>query len=266
MTPLEQSLLLAFMLGNAVAMALMAGTFVFARRVSNFSTVDVAWSLNFTPLAWLYAVLGGGDPWRRGAMAAIVTFWSLRLGAHLWRRVAALHPVEEGRYQELRRRWAGQVDRRFFLFFMAQGALNGVLSLPALLASAHTAPALGPFESAGALLFVVALAGESSADASLEAFRRRPGSKGLVCRDGLWRYSRHPNYFFEWLVWCAFALMATEAPWGALAWICPALMLYFLLRVTGIPATEEQAVRSRGDAYRDYQRTTSAFVPWFPRA
>ena len=83
---------------------------------------------------------------------------------------------------------------------------------------------------------------------------------------GLWRYSRHPNYFFEWLVWVAYCVFAWPSPWGWATIYCPLLMLFFLFRVTGIPMTEEQALRSRGDDYRDYQRTTSAFVPWFPKA
>ena len=81
----------------------------------------------------------------------------------------------------------------------------------------------------------------------------------------MWNYSRHPNYFFEWLIWVAFAFFALAAPYGWIGLIAPALILYFLLRVTGIPATEAQALRSRGEEYQRYQRTTSAFVPWFPK-
>lgn len=82
----------------------------------------------------------------------------------------------------------------------------------------------------------------------------------------MWRYSRYPNYFFEWLIWVVFALVALASPYGYVGLVSPALILYFLLRVTGIPATEAQAIRSRGEEYRQYQRTTSAFVPWFPKA
>jgi steroid 5-alpha reductase family enzyme len=148
---------------------------------------------------------------------------------------------------------------------MIQGALNAFLSLPFLFACVNGDPLLRTIEIVGVFVFVVSLVGESAADSSLNAFRERPDSRGRVCRDGLWRYSRHPNYFFEWLIWCAFALVASAAPWGFVAWSAPALMLYFLFRITGIPATEEQALRSRGDAYREYQRTTSVFVPWFRR-
>ena len=114
-------------------------------------------------------------------------------------------------------------------------------------------------------MWVLAVAGESLADWQLAQFKRNPASRGRTCRAGLWRYSRHPNYFFEWLVWVAFALFAVSSPLGFLALACPAAMLYLLLQVTGIPATEAQAVLSRGDDYRNYQATTSMFVPWFPR-
>jgi steroid 5-alpha reductase family enzyme len=107
--------------------------------------------------------------------------------------------------------------------------------------------------------------GESVADRQLGRFKTRPGSRGLACREGLWRYSRHPNYFFEWLVWIAYSLLAWPAPHGYLALPIPLLMLFFLLRVTGIPYTEAQALRSRGEAYARYQREVSAFIPWFPR-
>lgn len=243
----------------------MGVTFLLARRIGNFSIVDVAWSFNFTPIALIAALLGSGAPQRRFAMAGLVALWSLRLTVHLTRRIAALHPVEEGRYLELRRRWADDVNGRFFRFFMLQGILNVVLSTPVIFVCMNpsTIPGLGM--TLGVLVFLVSLGGEALADAQLDRFRKNPANAGKVCQEGLWRYSRHPNYFFEWLVWCAYALMASSSPWGWISWFCPALMLYFLLRVTGIPATEEQAVRSRGDAYREYQATTSAFVPWPPR-
>jgi steroid 5-alpha reductase family enzyme len=246
-------------------MAMMALAFLVARRIGNFSIVDVMWSFNFTPIAAMFAVLGTGDPVRRMAVGAMVALWSLRLAAHLARRIAALHPVEEGRYLELRRQWKDDLNGRFFRFFLLQGALNAGLSLPFLFACLNSAPGPGLFEVAGAIVFAGSLVGEALADRQLERFRRDPGNRGKVCRAGLWGYSRHPNYFFEWLVWCAFALVASGAPYGWVSWVCPALMLYFLLRVTGIPATEEQAVRSRGEEYREYQRSTSAFVPWFRR-
>ncbi len=114
------------------------------------------------------------------------------------------------------------------------------------------------------MLWLVAMCGEALADFQLDRFRSQPGNKGRTCREGLWEYSRHPNYFFEWLVWVAFFAFATGTPDGWITIYCPALMLFFLFKVTGIPATEAQALKSRGGEYREYQRTTSVFVPLPP--
>jgi steroid 5-alpha reductase family enzyme len=253
------------LLATLLAAFLMAATFAVARRIDNYSIVDVAWSANFTPIAWLYAALAPGYLPRRLLVAGLVTLWSLRLALHLHRRIAAQHPVEDGRYQELRRAWTGRLATRFFLFFQAQGLLNALLSIPFLLACLDRRGPLDAKDAAGASLFAVALAGEAAADRQLARWKRDPARRGGVCDVGLWGLSRHPNYFFEWLVWVAFALLAVRAPWGAGAVFAPLLMLYFLLSVTGIPATEAQALRSRGEAYRDYQRRVSAFFPWRPR-
>jgi steroid 5-alpha reductase family enzyme len=114
-------------------------------------------------------------------------------------------------------------------------------------------------------LWLVAIIGETVADRQLAAFRANPDNRGRTCRSGLWAYSRHPNYFFEWLNWCAYALMALPAPYGWAGLASPVIMLFLILKVTGVPPSEEQALASRGDDYRDYQRTTSVFIPWFPK-
>jgi steroid 5-alpha reductase family enzyme len=118
----------------------------------------------------------------------------------------------------------------------------------------------------GAAIWLVALAGEGLADFQLKRFKADPANAGKICQSGLWNYSRHPNYFFEWLVWVGFFVFAWDSPGGCLTVLCPGLMLYFLLHVTGIPITEEFSVKSKGDAYRQYQQATSAFVPWFKRS
>jgi steroid 5-alpha reductase family enzyme len=186
--------------------------------------------------------------------------WSCRLAAHLYFDRVRGKP-EDGRYAALRATWGARADRNFFWFFQAQGLLDITLSLPFVALCSRPAP-LGAADGVGAAIWFVAVSGETAADRQLAAFRADPANKGKVCRRGLWSWSRHPNYFFEWLHWLAYAAMA-PADWRV--WLSPALMLYFLLRVTGIPATEAQAVKSRGEDYRDYQRTTSMFVPWFPK-
>ncbi|MGH8231785.1 MAG: DUF1295 domain-containing protein, partial [Steroidobacteraceae bacterium] len=191
--------------------------------------------------------------------------WSVRLGIYLYRRVRAHHPHEDRRYARLRQQWGAKVNRRMFEFFQLQALLLALLSLPWLLACVNRYPSLQPVELAGGVLWLLALAGESLDDGQLQRFKADPAQRCGVCQRGLWRYSRHPNYFFEWLVWVAFWVFALGSPWGWVSLYCPALMLYFLLRVTGIPLTEELSLQSKGAAFADYQRRTSAFIPWFPR-
>lgn len=256
------------LIGQALAgLCLVFGLlYLLCRRLDNYGFVDVAWAYAFAPLAAFYAWAAPGWLPRRLAVAALAGAWSLRLGTHLLRRVAAHHPVEDGRYVQLRRDWAGNFGPKMAGFFQLQAAsivLLGIVFLPSMLnPTAH----FHRLELLAAGLWLVAIAGEGLADAQLAAFKRDPANRGRVCAAGLWRFSRHPNYFFEWLAWVAYFVGALASPHGWVALIGPASILYLLLRVTGIPLTEEQAVRSKGEAYRRYQQTTSAFVPWFPRS
>ena len=252
--------------GLLVACLLMAVVWAVARHLRNNSIVDVAWAGLFVPLALVYAAGIGRSGPRTWLVLAMVAAWSLRLTIYLLRRVMRHHPVEDTRYQDLRRDWAHNLDARFFVFFQAQALAAVAFSVPHALALGNPAPALQPLEWLGLVVFLVGLVGESVADWQLARFKANPANAGRICQAGLWNYSRHPNYFFEWLVWCGFALVALAAPWGWLGLLSPALMLYTLLRITGIPATEAAALARRGEAYREYQRTTSAFVPWPKRA
>jgi len=259
------STLTLLLIATAAACALFAAVYLFARRIDNYGVVDVAWAYAFSGLAAFYAVAGAGWPIRRALLAAMVAVWSLRLGTHLFIRVAGHHPTEDSRYLQLRRDWAAVFHSKMFGFFQIQAVSVVGLGLAFLLSAQNDTPRLLPLEFAGALLWLFAITGEAIADAQLAAFKRAPANRGQVCDVGLWRYSRHPNYFFEWLIWMAFFIFALASPWGWLAVVGPAGILFLLLRVTGIPMAEEQSLRSRGDAYRRYQETTSAFVPWFPK-
>lgn len=256
-------LLLCALAGLAVLFALL---WLLCRWLDNYGFVDVAWSYAFAGVAVFYAWFAPGWYLRRFTLAAMAVLWSVRLGSHLLKRVAAHHPTEDGRYVQLRRDWAGNFGWRMFGFFQLQAASVVLLSVPFLLPALNPAVNFRPAEIAGVVLWFIALYGESIADAQLAAFKRDPANRGRVCQAGLWKLSRHPNYFFEWLVWVAYLLFALGSPNGWIAVLAPLSILYLLLRVTGIPLTEEQSVRSKGDAYRRYQATTSAFVPWFPRA
>jgi steroid 5-alpha reductase family enzyme len=255
-------LILSALAGLCAAFALC---YALARRLDNYGIVDIAWSYAFAVLAAFYAACAPGWPVRKALIATLAVLWSLRLGTHLCRRVMGHHPVEDGRYVQLRRDWAGNFAPKMFGFFQLQAASVVLLGVAFFISCLNPAPRLHPLEIAGALLWLLAWGGESLADAQLAAFKRNAGNQGRVCATGLWRYSRHPNYFFEWLVWVAFFVFALASPGGWVALIGPASMLYLLLRMTGIPLNEEQSLRSKGDAYRRYQQSTSAFVPWFPK-
>jgi steroid 5-alpha reductase family enzyme len=259
------STLALFLTATAGACTLFAVAYAFSRRVDNYGFVDVVWSYAFAALAAFYALAAQGWPARRALIAAMVAVWSLRLGTHLAVRVAGHHPVEDSRYVQLRRDWAGVFHAKMFGFFQLQAVSVVILGVAFLFIAQNPTPTLHPLEFAGAALWLLAICGEALADAQLAAFKRDPANKGGVCNVGLWRYSRHPNYFFEWLIWVAYFVFALASSWGWLAIVGPAGILFLLLRVTGIPMAEQQSLRSRGDAYRRYQQTTSAFVPWFPK-
>jgi len=235
------------------------------RPLPNAAWVDVGWAAGLGLLALLYAGLGSA-PWpRRLLLAVLVGFWSFRLASHLYRDRVAGGREEDKRYGGLRIDWGEKASPYFLLMFLGQGLLDVLLSIPFLLVALNPRPQLTVWEGAGAALWLLALTGESLADRQLLAFKSRPGNRGRVCKAGLWRYSRHPNYFFEWLIWVSFGLLTVSAPHGAFGWISPAIILFLLTRVSGIPLTERYSLESRGEAYRQYQRETSAFIPWFPK-
>lgn len=256
------SLILLSLVGLCTA---FAGLFVVARRMNNYGVVDIAWSYAFGAVALLCAAVGSGWGPRRWLLAALVVVWSGRLGTHLFRRVMSHHPKEDRRYRELRRRWSGNFPVRMFTFFQLQALSIVVLCLPFFLTARNPTPGFALLEWIGVALWLTAITGEAVADAQLAGFKRRAAASESVCNTRLWRYSRHPNYFFEWLIWVAYFLVSAASPWGWLGVLAPVAILYLLLRVTGIPMTEEQALRNKGAAYLQYQQTTSAFVPWFPK-
>jgi len=189
--------------------------------------------------------------------------WSLRLGTFLALRFKRMWPAEDGRYSAYRQAWGKNASLGLLLAFEMQAVLLASLTLPFALAMVHNSENFALFEIVAIVLFLIALSGESVADHELETFKKNPANHGKVCQSGLWNYSRHPNYFFEWLVWVAFFIFSLAVPFGWCTFYCPLLMLWFLLKVTGVKATEEQALRSKGHAYAAYQRTTSPFIPWF---
>lgn len=261
---MEAAAVIPILVGWVGAAAVMFLLFLYERRVRDASIVDVGWSGTIGLLVLGYAFFSDAPLERRMVVGAMGGLWSARLTLHLFfDRVYG--KSEDGRYRTLRESWGERAGISFFLFFQAQAFLAVVFSIPFFLALTNREPGLSIWEWAAIPLFTVALVGESLADWQLARFRRDPAQRGKVCRVGLWKYSRHPNYFFEWLHWWTYAVMGVGQIWGLVNLLFPLAMTFFLFKVTGIPATEEQALKSRGEAYRDYQRTTNRFFPWFPR-
>ena len=250
--------------GAALVASLMFVLWLIHLRSGNAAIVDAGWAGGLAMLGVLYALFGDGYEGRRRLMGAMSAIWGVRLAIFLLVTRIIGHP-EEGRYQELRRKWITNLPLKFLAFFQFQALTCVLLAIPFWLSATNRSEGITALEWSAVVLWIAAMLGEAIADGQLNRFKGNPANKGRTCQIGLWHYSRHPNYFFEWLIWLSYAVFAFGAPNGYIGMLSPALILYFILRVTGIPATEEQALRSRGDEYRRYQQSTSAFIPWFPK-
>jgi steroid 5-alpha reductase family enzyme len=254
------TLVVAVSLGLAVAMAM---AWLVQRVCGNAGWVDAIWSFSTGAAGVVYAVF----PVRDGALterqllvAALVAAWALRLGLHIGGRTR--HGGEDARYAQLRRDWGTAFQRRMFWFLQVQAAAAALLAVSMLLAARNPRP-LSLLDAAGVAALLIAIVGEAIADRQLEKFRAGP-ARG-VCDVGLWGWSRHPNYFFEWLGWIAYPLFAIGGNrWGWLAVAAPVFMYWLLVHVSGIPPLEQHMLRSRGDAFRDYQARVGAFFPFPP--
>jgi steroid 5-alpha reductase family enzyme len=250
----------------------MAGAWALARARGNGGWADVVWTFATGAAGVAYALVPA-EGWRPGPrawlVAALIGGWSLRLGLHLLRRTAgAAH--EDARYAEFRREWGQAFQRRMFAFLQAQALASAALALAMLAAARNPAPFPAWSDLAGLALLAAAIAGEGLADAQLARYKADPAHKGGICDSGLWAWSRHPNYFFEWLGWLAYAVIAIGPlgawPWGWVALIGPVFMFGLLRFVSGVPPTEAAMARSRGDAFARYQARVSPFFPLPPRA
>ncbi len=253
---------------NAVLVAWLVMAFLMAllwlvqKRTHNAGIVDVAWSFGTSLCAVGFALTASGDPTRRALVAFMAGGWGLRLGVHLANRVFS--EEEDGRYRMLREKWGSRIQPMMFGFYQLQAFWAVMFALPMMAASSNRA-AFSALDGVAVALWLVSIFGEGIADWQLARFRADPTSHGRVCREGLWGWSRHPNYFFEWIQWWAYILLAANTPLAWLAWGGAIVMLFFLTKVTGIPMTEARALLSRGDAYRKYQQEVSVFVPAPPR-
>jgi steroid 5-alpha reductase family enzyme len=263
---------LAALVAIAVALSvLMTGAWLVQQRTGNSGWVDTIWtfSLGLTGAASALWPMAGGSPNpRQWLVAALVAIWSVRLGSHIAIRTAGI--TDDPRYAAFAKDWGVDSPRKMFWFLQNQGFGSIPLVFSIFVASRFPSEALRLQDYLGVVILFVGIAGEGLADAQLKTFRTEPANKGRVCDAGLWRWSRHPNYFFEWFGWLAYPVIAISPGygygWGWVTLLAPVFMYWILVHVTGIPPLEQQMLRSRGDRYRDYQARTSAFFPLPPHA
>lgn len=256
-------LLLVTAAGLSAAMTL---AWFLQRRTGQSGWIDATWSFAIGSAGAFLALapLDGDAPGpRQYLVAAFALAGSLRLGAHIASR--SLNAGEDPRYHDLALEWGEDFPRRLFWFLQIQAACAFLLSLAVFLAARNPAgfPALA--DAIGCLVLVVAIVGEAWSDVTLKRFRARRGAGNGVCREGPWAYSRHPNYFFQWLGWLGFAIVAVDVtggwPQGFLALLAPAFIYWLLAYVSGVPPLEKHMLASRGESFRAYQSQVNVFFP-----
>lgn len=253
----------AFLISVAIAVAAKTAAWVVQLRTRNGGLVDAVWAATLAGIAVFHALVGYAPASVRVAIGVMGGLWGLRLAVHLF--IRNWGKPEDWRYARFRAEWGPRADRNMFWFFQFQNVFTLMLSASAFLPLAFRFDEPPPiaFVLAGAV-WIISVVGESIADRQMEGFRADPANRGAVCRSGLWRWSRHPNYFFECLHWCAYAVLA----WGMSGWawtlVAPIVMAFLLLKFSGMPLMETEMMR-RKPGYADYVRTTSALIPLPPR-
>ncbi len=241
---------------------LFAAVWAWQLKTENAGMIDPVWAMSLGVVALLYGVLGVGAPSTRALVAIGGLAWGLRLGAHLWKRNYG--QPEDARYHKFRVKWGEAASRKMFWFFEAQVVISMVLSLAFIVPAYRADAPAPPWTALAVVIWIASVIGEAIADRQLRRFKQNPANHGAVCRDGLWRYSRHPNYFFECLHWVAYVPLSIGIAWGWLTVLPPIVMAFLLLKMSGIPMVEESMAKKR-PGYADYMRTTSALIPWPPR-
>lgn len=252
-----------FLFALLLLLGFMTLIFALALQRRDNSIVDIAYGLAFVLVGWsCYLVYGSGHP-RQLLALALVTAWGLRLAGHIFRRKLG-ESGEDFRYRQWRQEWGDTVVWRSFLqIFMLQGLVVFLVALPLLLVIRNPGGELGLLDLLGGLVWLLGFGFEGVGDWQLLRFKGQPGNRGQIIQSGLWRYSRHPNYFGEATLWWGVWLIALDAPLGASAILSPLLIAYLLLKVSGIPMLE--AKYANHPDFAAYKQRTNAFFPWWPK-
>jgi steroid 5-alpha reductase family enzyme len=262
--------LLAIAVGLSLVMSL---AWAVEQRAGNSGWIDTVWTfgVGFVGVTCALVPLGAeaaANIPRQWLLAVAIALWALRLGFHVAGRTACV--ADDPRYAALRQGWGANASWQMWLLVQKQAVVSIPLVLAVFLAARNPAPALRLQDGLAILIFILAIAGEGVADQQLRRFRRSSAGSGRICQAGLWRWSRHPNYFFEWFGWLGYPLVAIDLSggyaWGWLALFAPACMYWLLVYVSGIPPLEAHMLRTRGDEFRAHQARTNAFFPWPSRA
>ena len=257
MNPLSYLLLINLLF----SCGLMTVVWALSIRINNYSIVDIAWAFAFGLMGILDFTQSSGPS--ATLFLVMLGVWSLRLGLFLFSRIQRHYPSEDNRYVQLRKEYGSHVRKRFFIFFQLQALSLVFLSLPLIIVTRYASTEISTIQWIAFGVWTMGILGETLADWQASRFKTRPENKDKICQIGLWNYSRHPNYFFESVIWWSYFLYACAFPWGWVSILCPLTILFLLLKVTGIPLAEAQAIKNRGSAYLDYQKSTSRFIPWF---
>lgn len=252
--------------GQVCSSVLMVIGWLIAIKINNTSYVDVLWAYGVGVLGFTYLFLEEGkiDPNRLLVLQVLVVLWSIRLGTYLLSR--CLGKPEDARYAYLREYMGKRANAGFFAFFQIQAFWVVLFASPFLILVRNPNP-LGTADFIGLAIWLTGFFGLTIADRQLARFKQTPGrTRSEVCESGLWKYSRHPNYFFEWILWLGYLPMGWHAPEGSFLIALPFVLYLFLTKITGIPFVEARKLEASGDTYRSYVERTSSFFPWFPKS
>lgn len=261
---MTRHLISTYLIGLAAITAILVATWVLQLKTRNAGHVDITWSFSLGIAAVIYAVLADGDSTMRVLAGLLGLVWSARLGGYLYLRNVGT--AEDSRYTALREKWGDAQDRNMLLFYLFQGLMAWILSVPFLVVAYQAETVMAPLLVLGILIWAVSVLGEALSDYQLMQFKADSANRGKVCRQGLWYYSRHPNYFFESLHWVAYVPLAIGSSLWWLTLVSPALMAWLLLKVSGVPGVETPEGKNKREGYDEYVRTTSSFIPWPPKA
>jgi steroid 5-alpha reductase family enzyme len=251
-----------FFMGLVFAIGWMFFAWLIYLFMKNPAIVDFAWTLCMGALSFFYILNSNKKSLSLTLLLIAMIIWTLRLSFLISYRL--IKYKVDGRYKALDKSFEKFKELKYFFFFLMQGISSVIFTLPILIVSSFANTNLF-WDIFCFTILCIALLGVILSDFQLQAFIRKKENKGRVCQVGLWRYSRHPNYFFEWVFWVGIALFALPLDLGFVGILSPVFLFIAFFYFTGIPPTEKQALLSKGQEYARYQKTTSAFFPWFKK-